>query len=144
MTRRRLILAACVAVVALGAAWWLCGDGLSVGERRLLGTWQFSENTPARIDVSRSFRVDRTFEQLIVSTGSNTWYFSDSGVWRIRGNSLIIDREGNLIHHAIQSLRRMLGFSNHQVVCRLEWLSSVQIAVTSGVTREVYTRISTD
>jgi hypothetical protein len=35
MTRRRLILAACVAVVALRAAGWLYGDGLTAEERRL-------------------------------------------------------------------------------------------------------------
>jgi hypothetical protein len=40
MTRRRLILAASVAVVALGAAWWLTPDGLSVEERRLVGSWR--------------------------------------------------------------------------------------------------------
>jgi hypothetical protein len=38
MTRRRLILAACAAVVALGATWWLFSDRLSAEEQRLAGT----------------------------------------------------------------------------------------------------------
>ena len=43
MTRRRLVLAAALAVVALGAAWWLLDDGLSVEERRLVGTWTYED-----------------------------------------------------------------------------------------------------
>jgi hypothetical protein len=39
MNRRRLILAARVAVVAMGAAWWYGMDRLSVEEGRLLGTF---------------------------------------------------------------------------------------------------------
>ena len=42
MTRRRLILAACVAAVALGAAWWLCSDRLTPEEQRLVGTWHLN------------------------------------------------------------------------------------------------------
>jgi hypothetical protein len=33
MTRRRLILAALLTIVALGAAWWLLSDGLTAEER---------------------------------------------------------------------------------------------------------------
>ena len=39
MTRRRLVLAAALAVVALGAAWWVVGDGLTAEEQRLVDTW---------------------------------------------------------------------------------------------------------
>jgi len=40
MTRRQLVLAAALAVAALGAVWWLLSDGLSAEERRLVGTWR--------------------------------------------------------------------------------------------------------
>jgi hypothetical protein len=35
MTRRLLVLTAAVAVIAIGAGWWLLTDGLSAEERRL-------------------------------------------------------------------------------------------------------------
>jgi hypothetical protein len=60
MTRPRLILAICVAVIALGAAGWMVGDGLSPEERRLVGTWRTSGNLSGvdeEVQYSRNHRV---------------------------------------------------------------------------------------
>jgi hypothetical protein len=57
MTRRRLILAACVALVALGAALWrLVSDPLTDQERRFVGTWKSTPNTVSSVLVSDAAR----------------------------------------------------------------------------------------
>jgi hypothetical protein len=74
MTRRRLILAACIALAALGAAWWWFANALSEEERQLVGSWRIAA-PPRAANGIWEFDADRrwrTFDDpLLSATGSS-------------------------------------------------------------------------
>jgi hypothetical protein len=70
MARRRLILAALLAVVALGAAWWLMTDDpLSTDEQRFVGTWKRSTDDGAMICTLDLASNRQWLERVVVAAG---------------------------------------------------------------------------
>jgi hypothetical protein len=113
MTRRSLILAACVAVVALGVAWWYGMNRLSVEERRLLGTWHptsgsghwtFGADRNGRFQRSRTGPVS---DDPTVPTTSWSCDFPEH--WAIRDGAIVIDGEMNIFRRAFRPVVRMFG-----------------------------------
>jgi hypothetical protein len=87
MTRRRLVLAVFVAVVAVGAAWWLSAGLPSSDERRLLGTWRLSRN----LDRAQHVKFTADFHMRSWNDAGS----DQNALWRIRDGKLIADCETN-------------------------------------------------
>jgi hypothetical protein len=142
MTRCRLILAACVAAVALGAAWWLYGDGLSAEERWLVGTWHLSGPTAQK----GSFLLgqDRDGSLIVDPLGVDSWAFGEQvfGRWSFRDSVIFLDLEQNPAHRVLRPVCALLHI---KVGAKYEFaISSVSpdefaFSNRSG-TREVWTR----
>jgi hypothetical protein len=132
MTRRRLILAACVAVVALGAAWWLYSDGLSAEERRLVGTWNDGL-------VVFQFTAGHRCEMV---DGDNRF----PGRWSIRGDCLVIDFEQSAVRRALRPLASLVKLQVGPVIrSRLEWTTENEVtAVTLDGGRGRLSRVRGD
>jgi hypothetical protein len=103
MTRRRLVLAACVAVVAIGAAWWLFADGLSAEERRFVGTWRLRQNEPF---LTLTFTTDHRCSR---SARYPSWTNVTPGHWWIRGERVFMDLEPNAVRRVLRPLLDRLG-----------------------------------
>jgi hypothetical protein len=87
MTRRRLILASCVAVVALGAAWWL-SDGLSAEEQQLVGMWTWHDRDVEGLTRSAEFLPDgRCFCPTDAAPNGMAC------CWSVRNGSILFDCE---------------------------------------------------
>ena len=123
MTRRRLILAVCVAVFALGAAWWLFSDSLTAEEQRLVGTWRLivpglrrsAEDTTA----VWTFKRDRTVRGFTSGLPDETPH--DFALWRVRENELMMDLELSAVRRRLRPVARFIGFQVAGVVTyRLE------------------------
>jgi hypothetical protein len=111
MTRRRLILAACVAVIVLGAAWWLFGNWLTAEERKLVGTWHG--------ELDRGFGPDRVqyaADHLFLTISPPTPDHAPPYRWYVRSGSLVIDCEPSLIRRLLRPLAPSLGMTVRQVV----------------------------
>jgi hypothetical protein len=104
MTRRRLILAACVAIAALGAAWWL--DGFSPHERLLVGTWH-SDPDLGGVSYRVRFSPDRRFLGIVPPTPED----APPCRWHVRGGSLVIDYEPSPIRRLLRRFAPLLGIS---------------------------------
>jgi hypothetical protein len=94
ITCRRLILAACVAVVALGAVWWASADVLTPDEQLLSGRWRFGP-TDYGGDGNWEFLPDR---QTVLASGypspSGLYLgYRVSGRWSMRDGVIRIDTE---------------------------------------------------
>jgi hypothetical protein len=109
MTRRRLILAACVAVVALGAAWWLYGDGLTAEERRLVGTWRNLDSRTGEWVGTMTFLPDHT--HVYVPRSGQPRPGSRSHLWHIRDGAIVFDYEPSAIRRLLRPLAPRLGLS---------------------------------
>ncbi|HEY1377825.1 MAG TPA: hypothetical protein VGF55_13585 [Gemmataceae bacterium] len=101
MTRRRLILVACVAQVALTvwAAWWLSVDRLSAEEQALVGTWEVQTDT-VFFSYWWEFRPDRHTSRHVrpcVTMAYRDPAIPDptalEGRWHLRDGALVVDVE---------------------------------------------------
>jgi hypothetical protein len=113
MTRRRLILAACIAAAALGAIWWHWIDRISAEERRLGGTWRVTS-----ID-QRGWRVwTLGSDNVATMTGGPPGAFSGNFFtikyhWRWDGGRLLFECEDDpkrrIIRPLLQCLRMQVA-----------------------------------
>lgn len=104
MTRRRILLAACVAVAAFGAAWWLFVDRLTAEEQTLVGTWQLREDGVKTTAPIFDLKPDR---QLHVRNTPNN--VNADGRWSIQGGKFCIERESNPIRRLMRPFSAKLG-----------------------------------
>lgn len=133
MTRRRLILAACVAVAALGAAWWFYGDGLTAEERRLVGTWRHSDN------LAFVFCADRRC--WIVQHKQNR---SRECRWSVRDGIISFDNELSPIRRAYRIVAQGVGIIPPSETLRGEMKTENEIVTVYGIARFEWTRDSGD
>jgi hypothetical protein len=139
MTRRRLILAACVAVVALGAAWWLTSERLTEDERSLVGTWRFSATVGNRV---WTFRPDGRARLDADGPGSLfTGRILDCH-WTATARELTLDSETSWVRRTLRPLLQRFG--EHidppiafTVVSRTENQVIVKVPITGA---QVWTR----
>jgi hypothetical protein len=105
MTRRRLILGICVVVVALGAAWWLFGDGLSSEERLLVGKWHCALGQGWRSGTAE-FGADRQgrLERADPIHGLAGYKDSVAGRWSLQEAIIYPDYETDPIRRRLRSL----------------------------------------
>jgi hypothetical protein len=134
MNRRRLILAICIAVVALGAVKWWDSTRLTVEERRFLGVWK-SGIQPVEFRADHRFAWDSGFDNEVFA-----------GYWRIRDGWITYDYERNAIRRALRPLVAWLGLEVGQISrCRLEWVTNDYVtAVYEDGSQEILTRESDD
>jgi hypothetical protein len=114
MTRRRLNLAACFAVVALGAVWWLFGDILSPEERLLVGKWHCAPDQGWRSGTAE-FGADRQgwLERADPIHGPAGYKGSVAGHWSLQEGVIYFDFEANPIRRKFRPLcyRYRLGIT---------------------------------
>jgi hypothetical protein len=91
VNRRKLLLAA-LAVLAIGTAWWLLSDGLTVEERRLVGTWTFKGAPRESPGFQVVFGPDRKYEVRILGLLGD----GPSGRWAMEGSTRAPDRRAPL------------------------------------------------
>jgi hypothetical protein len=101
MTRRRPILAACVAVVVLGAAWWLSADRLTADEQQIVGTWRYNDAETGEAKFRIVLTADRQFYDPEFPDRAPCW-------WHIQNGSIVFDYEPNPIRRALRPLAPML------------------------------------
>jgi hypothetical protein len=139
MTRRRLILAACVAVVALGAAWWLTLDQLAPDERQLVGTWRHHQPTSGRWT-----------NTLILSRNRQYWdvplyqraHGTPDGTWAIRNGEFIVDLECDTVRRTLRPLCNLLHVRiAPKVSCPLASITADEVVIVMpDGNRHVWTR----
>jgi hypothetical protein len=133
MTRSRLNLAACVAVVALGAAWWFYGDGLTAEERRLVGTWRHSDNLEFVFCTDRRCWIVQ--HKQIRSTESR---------WSVREGIISFDKELSPFRRAYRLVAQGIGIVSPSESMRGELKTENEIVTISGIVRFEWTRINGD
>jgi hypothetical protein len=102
MARRRLILAACVAVVALGAAWWMFTDRLTAEEWQLVGAWRYDDAAAGKTKSRFALTPDRrVFNPDFPDRAP--W------LWCIEGSSLVFEHEPNAARRIFRPLAGLLG-----------------------------------
>jgi hypothetical protein len=146
MTRRRLILAVCVAAVALGAAWWLFTDRLTAEEQRLVGTWKIA---PSPLDGSATWVFGPDRRSYLCLRGQGDREDADeivmSGRWSKRDGVIIVDGEDNSARRVLRPVLRLL----RRRVARVEQFTAsvtTDELVLTGVddSRQVWTRVPAD
>jgi hypothetical protein len=137
MTRRRLILAACVAVVALGAAWWYYGDGLTAQERRLVGRWQTS-GPEGQGTIEVEFLADREFAIFVDGRRTSA---SRRMRWKVADGRMVVDCEMSQWRRLARPLLSVLGVSvQHVEVVRVEVDGGNLTLTNKFAKRTVWTR----
>jgi hypothetical protein len=104
MTRRRLNLAACVAVVALVVAWWwLLSSPLTAEEQRFVGAWRLRQNESF---LTLTFTADhRCSRSVHYPLGTDVI----PGRWWVRGETIFIDLEQSAVRRTLRPLLGRLG-----------------------------------
>src|SRR5215207_4300501 len=118
MKRRRLIVVATVAGLALGAAWWLLDDRLSAEERRLVGAWRTRNPPPGTTDLIVFHPDRRCF--------SGPPNLRDPSAlpchWYLRNGLLVIDHEPSGLRRAVRPVFIRFGLDfNGWNDCLVEW-----------------------
>jgi hypothetical protein len=150
MTRRRLIVAACVAVVALGAAWWLFSDRLTADERHFVGTWHPTSGSGQWLfGADRAGRYERSFRGSAPTDPAfpaASWSYNYPGTWIAQGGVITVDGESNSFRRAIRPALRFFG--RRPIEAARFTLESIfeneMVVITPDGTREVWTRIRED
>jgi hypothetical protein len=139
MTRRRLILAASFAVVALGAAWGLLSDGLTAEERRLVGTWKYDDWQAKGLTRLAEFHSDgRCFCPTDAApNGMSCW-------WSVRGGSILFDCEPSRFRRLWRPVASALGLSVRPVFppYRVELAGDCMVIYSPDGTLTAYARAS--
>ncbi len=107
MRRRRLIVVAVVAVLAIGAMCWLSLDRLTPEERQLVGTWRRSIGSGATT-ITLDLRADRRWQERGEYGGQLTGA-AGGGHWSARGGKLALNLDGRHFRRALFPLLRMAG-----------------------------------
>jgi hypothetical protein len=107
-------LAACVAVVALGAAWLAFSDRLSgrltAEERQLVGKWQPGADASKSAAATLEFKADRQLHALYALPPAGNGGRIDSH-WSIRAGKFHIDSEPRPIRRLVRPLAGLLGIN---------------------------------
>jgi hypothetical protein len=141
MTRRRLILAACVAVVAQGGAWWLWSAHEWADEQRLVGTWHLG-NSPTW-EGSWTFGADRVGHRWVSRRGFCSLVdIEDSDHWSLRGGMIVLDGEPSAFRRTIRPLLHFFGqaCAAHQTFPLESVTDDQMVIVWPGGEREFWTR----
>jgi hypothetical protein len=142
MTRRRLVLVAALAVVALGAAWCLSVDRLTAEERRLVGMWRQPDCPVSPEVVVLFFDSDRQFyvAELRLPRRSG----SLPAVWSVGDGGVVIDPEPSRLRRALRPILTRLGVAVKPADrAALEWVSDdemIQVEPNGDRTRWVRVR----
>jgi hypothetical protein len=103
MTRRRLILAAFFAVVALGAVWWWSTCDLSADEQRLVGTWRM---VSGEMTIKLVLLDDhRCVSSISIMSQTN----AASGHLSVRYGKIAVDLELNPVYRAFRPVLEHIG-----------------------------------
>jgi hypothetical protein len=142
MTRRRVILAACVAVVAMGAAWWLFFTGMTAEEYQLVGKWQVAFPPYKRVAGELEFRDNRKCHwESWTRPGIPGSKVESSATWRLSGNELAFDNEPSFLLRLLRPTAKLTKLKVSPVSrTRLDWVSADRIERDSLNGREVWTR----
>jgi hypothetical protein len=107
MNRRRLILAACLAVFALGVAWWLYSDRLSAEEQLMVGTWHLNMQSIA-MRLALEIRADRHahLSEFIGGIGGRE---VASGRWTVKDGAFVFDPEPSALNRVIRPIANRVG-----------------------------------
>lgn len=103
MSRRHLILAAALAVVALGAAWWMSWDGLTAQSG---GWWGGGGTRTQQQDSTTVFSADRRYR----SEGGPPQPIGEQPPvwWSIQGDWLVFDAEPSPLRRALRPVARFV------------------------------------
>jgi hypothetical protein len=145
MTRRRFLIAACVIVVALGAAWWLLADRLTVEEQRLVGTWRADLGAVSGVAILH-FDADRRSRLSTRSPSGNLLVMEFNGPWSVCGGKIVIEGEANSFLRAVRPLLSVLGLPHGgNLTLDLESAADDEMA-TSGFAgaSQIWTRVRED
>jgi hypothetical protein len=115
MTRHRIIPAAFLAVVALGAVWWLLSDGLTAEERQLVGTWDYIA-PPGEGTCTWEFGADRRFVWTTYAGPGRVGVTSvETAHWSLRAGMLIFDHELNSFRRTLRPVADRIGMDIERV-----------------------------
>jgi hypothetical protein len=143
MTRRRLILAACVAVVALGAGWWLCVGGLSTEEQYLVGTWYSTSGTGTWVfEADQSGRYQHRHPIPTLSFPAAYLYDDFRETWFLRGGAILLDCEQSEFRRAFRPLLRFLGRRPKEIMTftLVSIIDDEMVVIRPDGSREMWTR----
>jgi hypothetical protein len=131
--------ASALAVVALGAAWWLLSDPLSAEEQRFVGTWRRSVDDGA-MTCTLGLAADRQWLQRVVVTAG--WGGEEGTCWAVRSGELILDAETIRVQsRPLRHLLRLLGRTSPVVRRHAVEIEGDRLVVTeSNGSRIVWTR----
>jgi hypothetical protein len=106
MTRRRLILAFCVAVIALGAPWWLTSLQLTESERSLIGSWRHASIVGNGV---WTFRPDGRARLDIRSSGALLAGAHLDCHWTANAREITLDMETSRVRRMLRPLLQRFG-----------------------------------
>jgi hypothetical protein len=137
MTRRRLILAVCVAAVIFGVAWWLSLDRLSAEEQPLVGTWAYEDWLAPGVTRVAEFRSDRG---CLCPTDASPR--GSPCRWSVRGGAIVFDYEPSGLRRALRPVAPLLGLAARPELptYRVEITGDRMIITDPGGTPTVFTR----
>jgi hypothetical protein len=116
MTRRRLVLAAALAAIALGAAWWLLSDGLDAEERRLVGTWRTDADGGGGADYWRFAPDRRSSWWHQAPNGNSRGTVPLAGPWSVAGREIVMDGEPSGLRRTLRPFLNRLGVATGTVM----------------------------
>jgi hypothetical protein len=136
MTRRRFLLAALIAAVALGATWWHFASGLSAEERRLVGEWELRDIPPA--PYGREVLILRSDRQFyLAGVGRPDEPIAPPGRWHLRDGTLILDDETSAVRRALRPVLAPLGLCRRLAdPAPVDWIGDREIAITGAENRK--------
>jgi hypothetical protein len=109
MRRRRVALASTLALVALGAAWWLLSDGLTAEERRLVGRWVYRDPATGKPQSLTEFTADRL---AVTEFIGGIRFQLHVERWSIRDGELVSDFEPRYYKRAFRPVATYFGWSS--------------------------------